>query len=109
MYRIASEYRPVEDFEKAGIGADEVPFKLVAVCIQINITVENKGRARTDLNAGYLFHKAHRYGTAHLPVIVFIPVLRVIVANRVHPVDVLVKTVVTQLKEHLGNEHDAHG
>ena len=109
LLRIACQNWPVEHLEKAGIGTDQRGLQLVPVLVQIGVAIEYIRGARAALDTGYLFHKAHWYGTAHLPVIVFIPVLRVIVANRVHPVDVFVEAVITQLKEHLGNEHDAHG
>ena len=98
-----------QDREEAGVGTDQGGLQLISVLIQVRVPIENVGRTSTDLNTGDFFHKAYRYGSANLPVIVFIPVLRVPGANTIHPVDVLVETVVTQFEEHLGNEHNSHG
>ena len=108
LLRIACQNRPVEHLEKAGIGTDEDSLQLISILIQVSIPVENICRASTYLDSRDLLHEAHGYGPAHLPIIVFVPLLRVPGANRVHPIDVLVEAVVTQLEEHLGNEHDAH-
>ena len=108
LLRIACQNRPVEHLEKAGIGTDQGGLQFISILIQVSIPVENICSARTCLDARDFFHKAHSYGPDHLPIIVFVPLLRVPGANRVHPIDVLVEAVVTQLKEHLGNEHDAH-
>ena len=108
LHRITGKDGPVEDLEEAGIGTDQGGLQLISILIQVSIPVENICRARTCLDARDFFHEAHRYGSANLPVIVFVPLLRVPGANRVHPVNVLVEAIVTQLKEHLGNEHDTH-
>ena len=108
LLRIACQNRPVEHLEKAGIGTDEGSLQLISILIQVSIPVENICRASTYLDSRDLLHEAHGYGPAHLPIIEFVPVLRVPGANSVHPIDVLVEAIVTQLEEHLGNEHDAH-
>ena len=108
LLRIACQNRPVEHLEEAGIGTDQGGLQLISILIQVSIPVENICRARTYLDARDFFHKAHGYGPAHLPIIVFVPLLRVPGTNCVHTIDVLVEAVITQLKEHLGNEHDAH-
>ena len=108
LHRITGKDRPVEDLEEAGIGTDEGGLQFISVLIQVRITVENESGTRTGLNTGDFFHEAHRYSTAYLAIIVFIPLVGVPGIDGIHPVDVLVEAVVTQLKEHLGNEHDAH-
>ena len=108
LYRVANQDRPVEDLKEAGIGTDERGFELVAIFVKVSVSIEDIRGAGTRFNARYLFHEAHRHGAADLAIIVLIPLLGIPGADRVHPVDVLVKAIVTQLKEHLGNEHDPH-
>ena len=109
LHRIACYDRPVKHFEEASICAGNGSFELVAFLIQKEVSVEDEGGTGSYLYAGNFFHKAHGHASAHLTVLVFIPVLGIPGVYSVHPVDVLVEAVVTQFKEHLGNEHDAHG
>ena len=108
FHRVTDQNRSVKDLEKAGIGADQRGLELVAVFVKVGIAIEDKRGARATFNARDLFHKAHGHGTAHLAIVLLIPLHGDPGVDGVHPVDVLVEAVVTQLKEHLGNEHDAH-
>ena len=73
LHRVAGKNRPVEDLEKAGIGTDERGFELVSLFVQIGVAIEDIRGAGTRLNARDLFHEAHRYGAAHLAVILLVP------------------------------------
>ena len=109
LHRIAGKDRPVEDLEETGIGTDQRGFQLVSVFIQIGVyVVEHIGGTGTHLDPRDLFHEAHGDSAAHLAIVVFVPILGVPSIDGIHPVDVLVEAVITQFKEHLGNEHDSH-
>ena len=108
LHGVTGKNRPVEDLEEAGIGTDKRPGQFITILVQIGITVEHEGGASACINTRHFIHKTHSYSAADLAVIFLLSLVGIPGVNRVHPVDVLVETVVTQFKEHLGNEHDAH-
>ena len=108
MHRIAGQYRSVEHLEEAGIGTDQPGFQLVAVFVEVDVAIERIRHACSEVDTGDILHKAHGDTAADLSIIILIPMLGVTGANHVNLIDILIETVVTQFKEHLGNEHDSH-
>ena len=108
LHRVTGKNRPVKDLEEAGVGTDKGTRQFIAIFIQIGISVEHICGAGASLNAWHFIHKAHGNSAAHLAVIFLLALHGIPGIDSVHPVDVLVETVVGQLKEHLGNEHNAH-